>query len=281
MKNKGFTLIELLAVIVILAIIALIATPIILGIINDSKKQSSMRSAELYLKSAELAIARKNLTEELGNTECTVQQSGNLVCTGVTGEVQVDVDGTRPEAGSKITFTNGKITNLSSYKVENTKYKLENGSLKVDDGAGEEANSTTMYYSYDLSGTINVTAAPAEPSTEPPTGKNVYIGYNISEGKVSAAYICFKRNGEQYCLKGYDTNAFSDNTDVLRGAFSDIANTSACDLDDDDERNCELRDDGQFVGVTSSGVIEVDIGDDICVANVDGVGDIDDAFGCF
>ena len=33
MKEKGFTLIELLAVIVILAIIALIATPIILGII--------------------------------------------------------------------------------------------------------------------------------------------------------------------------------------------------------------------------------------------------------
>ena len=35
--NKGFTLIELLAVIVILAIIALIATPIIINIIEDSK----------------------------------------------------------------------------------------------------------------------------------------------------------------------------------------------------------------------------------------------------
>ena len=32
-KNKGFTLIELLAVIVILALIALIATPIILNVI--------------------------------------------------------------------------------------------------------------------------------------------------------------------------------------------------------------------------------------------------------
>ena len=38
MKKKGFTLIELLAVIVILAIIALIATPIILGIIDDTRK---------------------------------------------------------------------------------------------------------------------------------------------------------------------------------------------------------------------------------------------------
>ena len=33
-KNKGFTLVELLAVIVILALIALIATPIILNVIN-------------------------------------------------------------------------------------------------------------------------------------------------------------------------------------------------------------------------------------------------------
>ena len=35
--KKGFTLIELLAVIVILAIIALIATPIVLSIIDEKK----------------------------------------------------------------------------------------------------------------------------------------------------------------------------------------------------------------------------------------------------
>ena len=38
MNKKGFTLIELLAVIVILAIIALIATPIVLNLISESKK---------------------------------------------------------------------------------------------------------------------------------------------------------------------------------------------------------------------------------------------------
>ena len=43
-KNKGFTLIELLAVIVILALIALIATPIILNVINDAKKQAAKDS---------------------------------------------------------------------------------------------------------------------------------------------------------------------------------------------------------------------------------------------
>ena len=37
-KRKGFTLIELLAVIVILAIIALIATPVVLSMIERARK---------------------------------------------------------------------------------------------------------------------------------------------------------------------------------------------------------------------------------------------------
>ena len=57
MKNKGFTLIELLAVIVILAIIALIATPIILGIINDSRDSAAERGAELVISNVELAYS--------------------------------------------------------------------------------------------------------------------------------------------------------------------------------------------------------------------------------
>lgn len=57
MKNKGFTLIELLAVIVILAIIALIATPIILGIIEDSRKSAADRTAELVASEIQLAYS--------------------------------------------------------------------------------------------------------------------------------------------------------------------------------------------------------------------------------
>ena len=45
-KKQGFTLIELLAVIVILAVIALIATPIILNVIEDSKKGAAFTSFE-------------------------------------------------------------------------------------------------------------------------------------------------------------------------------------------------------------------------------------------
>ena len=63
MRNKGFTLIELLAVIVILAIIALIATPIILGIIKDTKKEADQRSVEMYEKAVENAIMSYQMKE--------------------------------------------------------------------------------------------------------------------------------------------------------------------------------------------------------------------------
>lgn len=54
MKNqKGFTLIELLAVIVILAIIALIATPMILGVIDKAKKGAVESSALGYIDAVE------------------------------------------------------------------------------------------------------------------------------------------------------------------------------------------------------------------------------------
>ena len=56
-NNKGFTLIELLAVIVILAIIALIATPIVLGIIDDSKASALKVSATYIVDAVEKAYS--------------------------------------------------------------------------------------------------------------------------------------------------------------------------------------------------------------------------------
>ena len=75
MKNKGFTLIELLAVIVILAIIALIATPIILGIIKDSKEESNKRSVDMYAKAIENAIAKDQLGGTAGIKEFLIHQN--------------------------------------------------------------------------------------------------------------------------------------------------------------------------------------------------------------
>ena len=43
--KKGFTLIELLAVIVILGIIAVITTPLIMGVIENARKSAVLSSA--------------------------------------------------------------------------------------------------------------------------------------------------------------------------------------------------------------------------------------------
>ena len=43
LNKKGFTLIELLAVIVILAIIMLIATPIILNVVEDARQGAARK----------------------------------------------------------------------------------------------------------------------------------------------------------------------------------------------------------------------------------------------
>jgi type IV pilus assembly protein PilA len=57
MNKKGFTLVELLAVIVILAVILVIAIPNVLSIIDKSRKDSTVSTAKMMVKAAQLKIA--------------------------------------------------------------------------------------------------------------------------------------------------------------------------------------------------------------------------------
>ena len=107
MKKNAFTLIELLAVIVILAIIALIATPIILGIINDSKEQTNKISAENYIDAVEQAIVRENMKGVFRPEECTIKDKV-VTCTGYDKPLEVEVDGKVPTGGT-IKINNGSV----------------------------------------------------------------------------------------------------------------------------------------------------------------------------
>ena len=51
MNRKAFTLIELLAVIIILAIVALIATPIILDVVEDARKSAGLSESNMIYSS--------------------------------------------------------------------------------------------------------------------------------------------------------------------------------------------------------------------------------------
>ena len=207
MRKNGFTLIELLAVIVILAIIALIATPIILGIINDAREESNERSVELYASAVRNAIAAYQLTgtsAPIAFEDLNVQYDGKVECT-----VQE-------------LYEDGSFY-LEGCKVNESEKEYSYGTKQVTQVYKPQ------YYAYTgLYGTVGETAAPANPSSVPPTGKNVYLGYDVTDDIVSAAYTCFTRKDTEYCLKGDDPEVFDTNKDVLLEAFGE----SACSVGD-------------------------------------------------
>ncbi len=97
--KKGFTLVELLAVIVILGIIAGITTPIIRGVIDNSRKESFLDSVNGLVHAVELDKASRGfgiyqVYEIDGNSEDSISPSipisGSV--TGV-GEIVVNEDG--------------------------------------------------------------------------------------------------------------------------------------------------------------------------------------------
>ena len=151
--NKGFTLIELLAVIVILAIIALIATPIVLNIIDDTKRESGLRSAEFYLDALELSIAQatldnKNITDgvynilENGNICLETYDTTTKLCTDGadsgtdTNELVVEVKGKTPDEGT-ITIENGQIKGAYTGTMPTWIYQWE-GNDSYNNGSAEQ-----------------------------------------------------------------------------------------------------------------------------------------------
>ena len=59
MKKNGFTLIELLAVIIILAVVAIIATPIVLDVVNDAKESALESKLKMYADSVKLKATER------------------------------------------------------------------------------------------------------------------------------------------------------------------------------------------------------------------------------
>ena len=146
MKNKkGFTLIELLAVIVVLAIIALIATPIVMNTIKNAKKGAAERSADSYIKQVETAVAEERLNKnEVLEGEYQITSDGNLCrdksasCSD-DNKIKIEMSGTKPTSG-KIKITNGSVDQTSSSMTVGD-YTVSYNSTKKAYEATEKGNT--------------------------------------------------------------------------------------------------------------------------------------------
>ena len=123
-RNKAFTLIELVSVLVILAILALIVTPLVLNIIKKARTAADKRSIDAYGRSIELAIADYLL--DTGNfptsiEELTIEYSGDTVSCST---IQLNSDSSIYLAGC--TVDRRQVTGYTYGKEEVITYKSYN-----------------------------------------------------------------------------------------------------------------------------------------------------------
>lgn len=142
--KKGFTLIELLAVIVILAIIALIASPIVIGIIEDTRKSGAQSSVVTYMEEMKKSLMKIIIDGRSIKSGFYLIEDGKII-TPESEEVEVNVSGEIPNEGLVCINNKGNISGglvkISDYVVEfegtNTKI-VENYELSRAMKCGKE-----------------------------------------------------------------------------------------------------------------------------------------------
>ena len=136
MKKNGFTLIELLAVIVILAIIALIATPLVLKYVEKSRKESKVDSAYSFVR---------NLKTEMANY--AIEHNGKKYTTDKENIKELGLDitvkGENPD--------DGKVCISSLGKIEKGVFQYDNYYVSYDGKKGSIIDKDT-YDNFSCSG---------------------------------------------------------------------------------------------------------------------------------
>lgn len=101
-KKNGFTLIELLAVLIVLSLIAVITVPVVLNILDNSKKDVSKNSAHRYVD----AVNKYYVSNELNHVKQELPNGYKLV-----SELPSDfsVSGDEPTSDSWLKLENGEV----------------------------------------------------------------------------------------------------------------------------------------------------------------------------
>ena len=173
-KNKGFTLVELLAVIVILALIALIATPIILNVINDAKKQAAKDSAYGYMDAVEKYIVSSELEDKsIQDGTYRVEELNK----------KISVKGSTPDNGN-IEIKNSSV---KSYDIGIDGYVVSNGKVDKVSTTKSFKNGTAVYYNPETGNKCSKEAAKSTTGTK--SGCMKWYVFNDKEGNATVNVI--------------------------------------------------------------------------------------------
>lgn len=181
-KNKGFTLVELLAVIVILAVIALIATPVVLSMIESSRKGAAESSMLSYTQATENTILTKMM-----NSSTSVNYDQNYSVVGLT-------------LTSATVAEDGKVTaTLPCLDAESTPVAAgEDGKCAT----GQTVNPAYLAFNIDLKGD----QPDANDGNVIKVDDNTVIEAKLKFGKYYVSYFYDKATGTtKYCS---DDSAF-------------------------------------------------------------------------
>ena len=231
MKKRGFTLIELLAVIVVLAIIALIATPIVMNTIKRSKKGAAERSADSYVKQVEVVVAEERLSKnEVLEGEYQITSDGNL-CRDKSAscsddkKIKIEMSGTKPTSG-KIKITNGSVDQSSSSMAIGD-YTVSYNSTKKTYEATEKGNTPQVE--------VLCTAKTAATTGNVPSGNYAYGDeYTCELGdNDEKTFFVLETNGDNVSLimnKNIDSNG-KGTTSGNTVAWCKSGNDNSCAAD--------------------------------------------------
>ena len=219
MKNKkGFTLIELLAVIVVLAIIALIATPIVMNTIKNAKKGAAERTADNYIKQVETAVAEAKLgNNSIPNGTYNIQPDGNLCPASGCGEndkdkITIDMSGNKPTSGT-VKISNGGVSQDGTKLVVgdyNVKYKDDKlTATEPYEGILCKANTTKA------TALVYNQGDPSQASSYTSEEVGLLASEATSKYDVGVTYTCELGDGEENIFYVLETNG--DNVSLIAG----------------------------------------------------------------
>lgn len=115
MKSKGFTLIELLAVMVILAIITLIAVPVVATIINNAKKNAFKDSIYGIIKAGELYYTHNSSNDDVLEKEFVLEFPNDTELLEVKGTIPNGIMGLKSSGEVAIGFMNKRFCATKEY----------------------------------------------------------------------------------------------------------------------------------------------------------------------